>query len=318
MRRLRRGDRMVLIAQRLFGEPHKVFPLSTFTESLGAAKSTISEDLSALRALCEEFQLGRIETLAGAAGGVRYTPLCTPVQIAAIAEDLASRLGQPSRILPGGFLYMTDVLSLPSVAARLGEVFATFFADRRPDVVLAMEVKGIALALMTARAFNVPMVTIRRGGRAMEGAEGTSVTVNYVSGSSRAVQAMTLPMRAVPAGARALFIDDFLRAGGTARGVHDLMRECRAEVVGIGVLIATSQPRDKLVDEYVALLTFDGVDEAAGTVRIAPSRWTLRRAAHPRAGRGPEAPQPGGAGVPAAAPADRPRATIPSKPAERS
>jgi HTH-type transcriptional regulator, purine operon repressor len=278
VRRLRRGDRMVLIAQRLFQEPHKIFPLSTFTESLGAAKSTISEDLSALRALCEEFQLGRIETLAGAAGGVRYTPLCTPAQIAAIAEDLASRLGHPSRILPGGFLYMTDVLSLPSVTAGLGDVFATFFADRRPDVVLAMEVKGIALALMTARAFNVPLVTIRRGGRA-EGAEGASVTVNYVSGSSRAVQSMTLPMRAVPAGARALFIDDFLRAGGTARGVHDLMRECRAEVVGIGVLIATSQPRDKLVDEYVALLTFDGVDEAAGTVRIAPSRWTLRRAA---------------------------------------
>ena len=275
MRRLRRGDRMVLIAQRLFQEPHKVFPLSTFTESLGAAKSTISEDLSALRALCEEFQLGRIETLTGAAGGVRYTPLCTPAQIAQIAEDLASRLRHPSRILPGGFLYMTDLLSLPSVTSRLGDVFATFFADRRPDVVLAMEVKGIALAFMTARAFNVPLVTIRRGGRAMEGAEGASVTVNYVSGSSRAVQSMTLPLRAVAPGARALFIDDFLRGGGTARGVRDLMRESRAEVVGIGVLIEASQPREKLVDEYVALLTLDGVDEAAGTVRISPSRRTL-------------------------------------------
>jgi purine operon repressor len=268
---------MVLIAQRLFGEPHKIFRLGTFTESLGAAKSTISEDLSALRALCDEFQLGRIETLAGASGGVRYTPLCTPAQIAAIAEELASRLRQPSRILPGGFLYMTDLLSMPSVVSRLGDVFATFFADRRPDAVLAMEVKGIALALMTARAFNVPLVTIRRGGRVMEGAEGASVTVNYVSGSSRTVQAMTLPLRAVPAGARVLFIDDFLRGGGTARGVRDLMRESRAEVVGIGVLIESSEPRDKLVDEYVALLTFDGVDEASGTVRISPSRRTLRR-----------------------------------------
>jgi purine operon repressor len=271
---------MVLIAQRLFQEPHRVFPLGTFTEWLGAAKSTISEDLSALRALCEEFQLGRIETLAGAAGGVRYTPLCTPAQIAGIAEDLAARLRQPSRILPGGFLYMTDLLSLPSVTSRLGDVFATFFADRRPDLVLAMEVKGIPLALMTARAFNVPLVTIRRGGRAMEGAEGASVTVNYVSGSSRSVQSMTLPMRAVPPGARALFIDDFLRGGGTARGVHDLMRECRAEVVGVGVLIEATQPREKLMDEYAALLAFDGVDEAAGVVRISPSRRTLVRPAH--------------------------------------
>jgi purine operon repressor len=296
---------MVLIAQRLFGEPHKIFRLGTFTESLGAAKSTISEDLSALRALCDEFQLGRIETLAGASGGVRYTPLCTPAQIAAIAEELASRLRQPSRILPGGFLYMTDLLSMPSVVSRLGDVFATFFADRRPDAVLAMEVKGIALALMTARAFNVPLVTIRRGGRVMEGAEGASVTVNYVSGSSRTVQAMTLPLRAVPAGARVLFIDDFLRGGGTARGVHDLMRESRAEVVGIGVLIESSQPRDKLVDEYVALLTFDGVDAAAGTVRISPSRWTLRRVS---------------AALPSeeTSPSDARRATMTSNPADRS
>lgn len=296
---------MVLIAQRLFGEPHKIFRLGTFTESLGAAKSTISEDLSALRALCDEFQLGRIETLAGASGGVRYTPLCTPAQIAAIAEELASRLRQPSRILPGGFLYMTDLLSMPSVVSRLGDVFATFFADRRPDAVLAMEVKGIALALMTARAFNVPLVTIRRGGRVMEGAEGASVTVNYVSGSSRTVQAMTLPLRAVPAGARVLFIDDFLRGGGTARGVHDLMRESRAEVVGIGVLIESSQPRDKLVDEYVALLTFDGVDAAAGTVRISPSRWTLRRVS---------------AALPSeeTSPSDTRRATMTSNPADRS
>lgn len=266
---------MVMIAQRLFGEPHKVFSLGTFTEALGAAKSTISEDIAALREVCQEFQLGRIETLAGAAGGVRYTPLCTPAQVRALAEDLAVRLRDPARILPGGFLYTTDLLSLPSLVSRLGDVFATFFADRRPDVVLSMEVKGIPLAMMTARAFNVPLVTIRRGGRVTEG---SSVTVNYVSGSSRTVQSMTLPLRAVPQGARALFVDDFLRGGGTARGVYDLMRECQAEVVGIGVLIDASQPREKLVDGYASVLTFDGVDEQKGVVRIAPSRWALEAA----------------------------------------
>ncbi len=266
---------MVMIAQRLFGEPHKVFSLGTFTEALGAAKSTISEDIAALREVCQQFQLGRIETLAGAAGGVRYTPLCTPAQVRALAEDLAVRLRDPARILPGGFLYTTDLLSLPSLVSRLGDVFATFFADRRPDVVLSMEVKGIPLAMMTARAFNVPLVTIRRGGRVTEG---SSVTVNYVSGSSRTVQSMTLPLRAVPQGARALFVDDFLRGGGTARGVYDLMRECQAEVVGIGVLIDASQPREKLVDGYASVLTFDGVDEQKGVVRIAPSRWALEAA----------------------------------------
>jgi len=272
VRRLRRGDRMVMIAHRLFQEPHKIFSLGTFTEALGAAKSTISEDIAALREVCEQFRLGRIETLAGASGGVRYTPFCQAAQVRALAEDLATRLRDPARILPGGFLYTTDLMSLPSLVSQLGDVFATFFADRRPDVVLSMEVKGIPLALMTARAFNAPLVTIRRGGRVTEG---PSVTVNYVSGSSRIVQAMTLPLRAVPQGARALFIDDFLRGGGTARGVYDLMRECQAEICGIGVLIDTTQPREKLVDRYISVLTFDGVDEQQGIVRIAPSSWVL-------------------------------------------
>jgi len=267
---------MVVIAHRLVREPHKVFPFATFTDALGAAKSTISEDIAALREVCERFALGRVETLAGASGGVRYTPFRTPAQIGALAEDLAARLRDPVRILPGGFLHTTDLLSLPTLVGQLGDAFATFFADRRPDVVLSMEVKGIPLALMTARAFNVPLVTIRRGGRVTEG---SSVTVNYVSGSSRTVQSMTLPLRAVPPGARALFIDDFLKGGGTARGVHDLMRECQAEVVGVGVLIEAAQPREKLVDQYVSVLTFDGVDEAQGTVRITPSRWAIGRAA---------------------------------------
>jgi len=267
---------MVVIAHRLFHEPHKIFPFATFTGALGAAKSTISEDIAALREVCERFALGRVETLAGASGGVRYTPFCTPAQIGALAEDLAARLRDPARILPGGFLLTTDLLSLPTLVGQLGDAFATFFADRRPDVVLSMEVKGIPLALMTARAFNVPLVTIRRGGRVTEG---SSVTVNYVSGSSRTVQSMTLPLRAVPPGARALFIDDFLKGGGTARGVHDLMRECRAEVVGVGVLIEAAHPQEKLVDQYVSVLTFDGVDEAQGTVRITPSRWAIGRAA---------------------------------------
>jgi len=237
---------MVAIVHRLLQEPYTVFSLGTFAEALGAAKSTISEDIASLRRTFEQLALGRIETLAGATGGVRFVPCATPEQ------------------------YTADLLSLPGLVARLGDVFATFFADRRPDVVLSMEVQGIPLALMTARAFNVPLVTARRGSM---GREGPSVGVNYVSGSSRTVQSMTLPLRAVPPGARALFVDDFLRGGGTARGVHDLMREFQAEIVGIGVLIETAEPREKLVDQYISLLVFDGVDEARGLVRVSPSPW---------------------------------------------
>lgn len=263
---------MVVMAHRLMNTPHRLFSLSAFTDLLGAAKSTVSEDLGYLRGVCERFGLGKVETVAGAAGGVRYSPLKTAEQIKALVEEICTRLRDPARVLPGGFLQTTDLISTPSLAVAIGEVFATLFQDVRPDVALTMEVKGIPLALMTARAFNVPLVTIRRGGPVIEG---PSVSVNYVSGSSGLVQSMTLPLRAVPEGARVLFIDDFLRGGGTARGVYDLMRECRAELAGIGVLVETVQPTDKMIDRYLALVTYHGTS-AQGDVLVSPGRSILR------------------------------------------
>ena len=267
--RLRRGERMVAIAHRLLTHPYQLFPLSTFMELLGAAKSTISEDLGFLRQAFDRFHLGKVETLAGAAGGVRYLPHMTRDQIRTLVEDLCRRLRDPARVLPGGFLQTTDLISTPQSAVPIGEAFATLLGDVRPDVVLTMEVKGIPLALETARAFNVPMVTIRRGGRVTEG---PSVTVNYVSGSSRLVGQMTLPLRAIQPGAKAIFIDDFLRGGGTARGVVDLMKEFRAELIGIGVLIETGVPKEKMAERYLSLIVYEGTNEH-GEVLVYPSRF---------------------------------------------
>lgn len=273
--RLRRGERMVVMAYHLINAPHRLFSLGTFVDLLGAAKSTVSEDLGFIRQAFDRFSLGKVETLAGAAGGVRYLPYRQREKIRELVEDACRRLREPSRLLPGGFLYTADLISTPEVAAQFGEAFATFFEESQPDVVLTMEVKGIPLALMTARAFGTPLVTIRRGAHPTDG---PAVSVNYVSGSSRMVQSMTLPLRAVRQGARVLFIDDFLRGGGTARGVYDLMREFRAEVVGIGVFIETQLPREKMIDRYVSLIQFQGVSEK-GEILISPSRAVLEGAA---------------------------------------
>ncbi len=272
--RLRRGERMVVMAHHLLTAPSRLFPLGRFVELLGAAKSTISEDLGFMRQAFERFDIGRVETLAGAAGGVRYLPHHGRERIRALVEEICEKLRDPTRALPGGFLYTSDLISAPVYVAAIGEAFATFFAESRPDAVLAMEVRGIPLALMTARAFDVPLVTIRRGAYATDG---PSVSVNYVSGSSRTVQSMTLPLRAVAPGSRVVFVDDFLRGGGTARGVFDLMREFRAEVVGIGVLIETVVPKEKLITRYVSLIEFEGTTEA-GEVLVSPSRWVAGRA----------------------------------------
>jgi purine operon repressor len=134
---------------------------------------------------------------------------------------------------------------------------------------MTVETKGIPLALMTARALNIPLVIVRHDSKVTEG---STVSINYVSGSTKRIQTMSLSRRAVRKNTKSIFVDDFMKAGGTANGIIELMKEFDNEVVGIGVLIETKEPERKLVDDYVSLLTLNGVDENDGIVNIVPSK----------------------------------------------
>ncbi len=59
-----------------------------------------------------------------------------------------------------------------------------------------------------------------------------------------------------------------MKAGGTARGVVDLMKEFDAKVKGIGVMIATKEPKDKLVDEFTPLIFLEKVDQNSDIIGI--------------------------------------------------
>src|SRR2546427_7700626 len=111
--RLRRGERMVVMAYHLLGAPHRLFSLGTFVEMLSAAKSTISEDLGFMRQAFDRFRLGKVETLPGAAGGVRYLPPRGGERIPALGEGLCQRPRDPTRPLPGRFPYTHDLSSTP-------------------------------------------------------------------------------------------------------------------------------------------------------------------------------------------------------------
>ncbi|MGI6610294.1 MAG: pur operon repressor [Limnochordia bacterium] len=267
---LRRSERLAAIAKILSDRPHCVLPLSDFTERFGVAKSSISEDLAIVRGVFREMGLGQVETLAGAAGGVRYRPMVSAKRITQTVQHICRDLADPKRILPGGFLYMSDITASPVSMSTVGEIFATRFADVAPDVVATLETRGIPIALMTAKAFNTPLVIVRRASRATEG---TVVTVNYVSGSAKRIETMSLSRRALQPGQRVLIIDDFMKAGGSARGLVDLVGELKAEVVGIGVLVETDTPRHKLVREYCSLIVLEEVDVERQHVRVRPSDW---------------------------------------------
>ncbi|HVB10077.1 MAG TPA: pur operon repressor [Bacillota bacterium] len=264
---MRRSQRIAALIQRLVEQPGRVFTLTEFAKEFGAAKSSISEDLALARETFADADLGRIETYPGAAGGVTYLPVRSPARIAKSTAALAAVLAAPDRILAGGFVYMTDILFSPSWAQSIGDAFATTFAGAGAEYVVTVETKGIPIGLMTARALGRPLVLLRRDSRVTEG---SSVSINYVSGSGQRIETMSLPRRALPQGARVLLVDDFMRGGGTARGMVDLVGEFGARVAGIGVVVATAEPARKRVDGYTALLRLEAVDEIAKRTTLRP------------------------------------------------
>ena len=271
MDKIRRNERMSVMLKTLSDAPNKLFTLSYFCELFGAAKSTMSEDIDLLREVVRQFSLGEIETLTCAAGGVYYRPNVPTQSAWDYISELSGKLSGSERLLAGGFLYYSDVLSSPEDTRRMGEIIASAYFDAAPDFVLTMETKGIPVALMTAQAMGIPLVIARRSSKAYEG---PAVNINYVSGSSGAIQTMSLARRAVRPGQRALIVDDFLKGGGTARGMMDLMREFGVEVVGNAFVMATADPPGKRVIGEKSLMTLRVTEGEDGPVaQVRPSDW---------------------------------------------
>src|SRR5690606_3644264 len=111
-----------------------------------------------------------------------------------ILQSIREQLEQPDRLLPGGYLYMSDMLGDPALINEIGKMFATAFAYKQLDVVLTMETKGIPLAYATASFLNLPVVIVRRDNRVTEG---SAVSINYVSGSTKRISTMSLGRRAL-------------------------------------------------------------------------------------------------------------------------
>ena len=269
MDKIKRSERLGAMARILAESPNRIHTLGEFCDIFGAAKSTISEDIDLISQSLELFDLGRLETLAGAAGGARFRPIPSAARVASSLQALAGRLSEPGRMLPGGFLYTSDVTSEPVTAQMLGEILAMSYYDKEPDLVLTMETKGIPIALMTARALNVPLVIARRDSRAYEG---SAVKINYIAGGgNERIETMALARRAVQPGQRALIVDDFMKGGGTLQGMVDMMREFQAEVIGVCVMISTVEPKEKRVKGAKSLLVLDGFDRESGRARVHPA-----------------------------------------------
>jgi len=268
--KIKRNERIGAMIKILTDRPGYILTLSHFSKLFGAAKSTISEDIDIAQNIMRTFELGMLETVTGASGGVRYIPVTSIGLTKTFINNMCMELSLSERILTGGFLYMLDILCDPSKLKKMGEIMADWFRHTKPDFVLTVETKGIPVALMTAQALNVPLVIARRDVRITDG---SLMTINYVTGTGHNIRTMSLPRRTAKNGGRALIVDDFMKGGGTARGMVDLMKEFQVTVAGVCVVIATATPDDKFLKDYRSLMILNKVDEVNRKLDITPSKW---------------------------------------------
>ena len=268
---MKRSNRIVALTDYFLENPRELVQLPYFSEIYQASKSSISEDLDIIDHMFQYEGIGQLQRSAGAAGGVRYIPYFSNDKSMQFINELCHKLEEPVRILPGGYLYMSDILGDPKLVRNIGRIFASAFSHLDIDVVVTVATKGIPLAYAVATFLNVPVVIVRRDPQVTEG---SSVSINYVSGSSRKIQSMVLPKRSLQEGANVCIIDDFMKAGGTITGMKSLLEEFDANVKAIGVLAEADDEEDeRIIDDYTSLVKITNVDMKEKYIEVHPGNF---------------------------------------------
>ncbi len=266
---MKKTERVCAIVQTLSDHPNQDFSLGGFAAAYGCAKSSISEDIRLVRDAIAQTGYGYIETTVGARGGVRFVPYISSEKAREVMEKIKSMFEEPDRRLGSGFLYTSDIMFNPQLARGAARIFAKHFAGLEADMVVTVETKGIAVALFTAELLNLPLAIIRRESKI---SEGSTVSINFFSGSADRLQKMSLSKRALRPGTRAIIIDDFMRGGGSIKGMEDMLKEFDAASAGIGVVVSAESRDVRKIGEFFPLLYL--YEDASGE----PERFVINPA----------------------------------------
>jgi len=272
--KFRRSERLIDMTTYLLEHPRQLVPLTYFAEKYGSAKSSISEDLGIIKETFEQRGIGVLQTVPGAAGGVKFHVNISDDKAKEVIKDLCTIMASPERLLPGGYLYMNDIIGNPAIVQEVGRLLASAFAKKDIEVVMTVATKGIPIAYAVASYLNVPVVIVRRDSKVTEG---STVSINYVSGSSKRIQTMVLSKRSLAVGSKVLIVDDFMKAGGTVNGMINLLEEFNAELAGIAVLVESENIEERLVDEYLSLVRLSNVDVKERKITVSEGNYFLRK-----------------------------------------
>jgi adenine phosphoribosyltransferase len=149
------------------------------------------------------------------------------------ADDLRAKIREiPDFPKPGILFY--DITTLLKDAAAFKESIELLtepFRAMKIDMVVGMESRGFIFSAPMATQLDAGFVLVRKLGKLP--AETVSVEYSLEYGTN------TLEMHkdALQPGQKVLIVDDLLATGGTVLGTIDLVKQLKAEVVGLAFLV---------------------------------------------------------------------------------
>ena len=133
---------------------------------------------------------------------------------------LEERIMQEGQVRPGNVLKVDCFLNHQldvDLLDKVGEEFYRIFKDDGINKILTIEASGIAIACMTARHFNVPVVFAKKAkSKNIDGEVYTSTVHSYTYGRDYDI---TLSKKFLSPSDKVLILDDFLANGKAMKGL---------------------------------------------------------------------------------------------------
>jgi adenine phosphoribosyltransferase len=152
--------------------------------------------------------------------------MTTPEELKKYVRDVPG-YPQPGII----FRDITPLLARKDLFREVVDLMSKGWADRRPDLVAAIEARGFIPGAAIAVKLNAGFIPIRKVGKLPWNTIGEAYQLEY------GTDQLQIHLDAVEPGQKVLIVDDVLATGGTAAAAVRLIRKLGGEVIGVQVLI---------------------------------------------------------------------------------
>ncbi len=117
----------------------------------------------------------------------------------------------------------------------MGEEFKRLFSDRPINKILTIEASGIAIAVIVAQHFHVPVVFAKKAQSV--NLDGEIYTTKIESFTHKRTYDVLVSKKFLSSDDHILIIDDFLANGCAVNGLIDLIQSAGATVEGVGIAV---------------------------------------------------------------------------------